>query len=385
MKILFLTSWYPSSRNPNFGIFIREHAHAVRSTGHDVVVMALLVHRSKKLWKKSLSDFKDETGTRNIVIEIESRFRDLIYHAFPLHYFVIKKTYDRLLRKHFNPDFIHSNVVFPAGIVGYFLSKKLRKKHIITEHWTKIEDFSKQLAFSCWGAKAYRNAARILPVSGFLQQTISTSFDIPADDKKFSIIGNVVPPEFFTYKAKQPQEGKLRLCAIATWSRMKKGAAKQPELLIEAISEFQKRKRAVSVELTMIGGGDKINELESLAAQKEVKAIFKGFLPKKDIAQQLQESDFFVHATLIETFGVVVAEALLTGTPVICSKVGALPELIHDNNGILCENTVESWVNAFERALMTQFNHRRIAEELQNRFDKSSIGEKIAAVYQSCK
>lgn len=272
MKILFLTSWYPSSRNPNFGIFIREHAHAIRSTGHDVVVMALLVHRSKKIWKKNLSDFTDETGTRNIVIEIESRFRDLIYHAFPLHYFFIKKTYDRLLKEYFNPDFIHSNVVFPAGIVGYFLSKRLRKKHIITEHWSKIEEFSKRLVFSYWGAKAYRNAARILPVSHFLQQTISTSFDIPVDDKKFSIVGNVVPPEFFTYKAKQPQEGKLRLCAVATWSKMRKISDKQPELLIEAISEFQRRKQAISVELIMIGGGDKINDLKSLAAQKEVKA-----------------------------------------------------------------------------------------------------------------
>jgi hypothetical protein len=51
----------------------------------------------------------------------------------------------------------------------------------------------------------------------------------------------------------------------------------------------------------MIGGGDKIDELKILCEKTNLQTIFTGFLDKYTIAKYLQESDYFIHATTMET------------------------------------------------------------------------------------
>ena len=52
--------------------------------------------------------------------------------------------------------------------------------------------------------------------------------------------------------------------------------------------------------------------------------------------------------TVNEAFGLVLAEALASGTPVICSSCGACPELITDETGFVCRTDSE-YVEAFRR------------------------------------
>ena len=132
----------------------------------------------------------------------------------------------------------------------------------------------------------------------------------------------------------------------------------------------------------MVGGGDKVDELKELCRTKAVKAEFTGYLDKSEIVKKLQDSDFFVHATTIETFGVVVAEALLTGTPVICSNVSALTELISESNGELCENTVEDWVRGLKKTINTNYDKKQIALDIKQKYEKVTIGKSINSVYQ---
>jgi len=73
-----------------------------------------------------------------------------------------------------------------------------------------------------------------------------------------------------------------------------------------------------------------------------------------------------------EAFGLVVAEALMSGTPVIGSRNGACPELITPDVGFVC-STVEEFVQAIQRAdeispaacrakAMRDFHYRKMAE-----------------------
>jgi glycosyltransferase involved in cell wall biosynthesis len=212
-----------------------------------------------------------------------------------------------------------------------------------------------------------------------LQHEIENSFSI-SDQNKFKVIGNVIDSNTFTFKEKKSNPNELRFCAIATWAHLKH-PAKQPELLIEALSVLQKEIDKTIV-LTMVGGGDKVEGLKKLCFEKGVKAEFTGYLEKPEIVKKLQNSDFFVHATTIETFGVVVAEALLTGTPVVCSNVSALRELISDSNGELCDNTVEDWVRGLKRAMQATYDKQQISLNIKQRYDKENIGVAIEAVYQ---
>lgn len=377
MKILFIASWYPTRKNPNFGIFIKEHARAIKSMGNDIVVLAIVIHQSNKIFSIRSSDRIDENQIRTVKIEISTLFRDIIYHAVPFQYWLVKRIYYKKIHSDFNPDILHSNVIFPAGIIGDWLSVHLKIPHIITEHWTRVGNFARMPVLSFWGRKAYQRASKILPVSTYLKHEIMKAFDI--DESKFTVIGNVIDSNTFLYKEKHENPSKLKFCSIATWARLK-NPAKQPELLINAISKLQTELNK-KIELTMIGGGDKIDDLKTLCYNQNVNAIFTGYLPKNEIVKKLQDSDFFVHPTLVETFGVVVAEALLTGTPVVCSDITALKELISNSNGILCENTVDDWVLGLKRAINTLFNHKQISEDVKNKYDTSNIGKFISEVY----
>jgi len=378
MNILFLSSWYPTKTNPNFGVFVKEHAHAIKTTGNEIIVLAFVIHKSKKIFSISLSDNFDKAGVRTVLIELNTCFRDILYHAVPLQYYLVKSVFKKKIQPHFNPDIIHSNVIFPAGIIGHWLSKSLNKPHVITEHWTRIRHFMQTPLISYWGKKAYEGAARILPVSFYLQQEI-TPYLPNNHTNKFRIIGNVIDSNIFLYKEKRQITNELKLCSIATWSHLK-DPAKQPELLIHALSELQKEIDQ-TILLTMIGGGDKVPELKKLCVDKSVKADFTGYLEKPEIAIKLQDSDFFVHPTKVETFGVVVAEALLTGTPVVCSNVSALKELVNDKNGILCNNTVHDWLEGIRSAINKDFERKQIALDIKQKYDKTNIGIAICEVY----
>lgn len=378
MNILFFSSWYPTKSNPGFGIFVKEHAKAIHSSGVEIVVMAMLVERSTSMFRVEVQDLRDEFNIRTIQITISSRYRDLIYHLIPLQRQIAFKYYKKLIAKTFSPDIVHSNVVFPAGMIGDFIAKKTGKPHIITEHWSKIDGILQKPYLSGLTRKAFKHAAKVLPVSEFLKENIIQL--IPSlNPNKFYVVPNVINTEPFTYKHKAQRTDEIKFCAVATWAT-KKIPDKIPELFIEALAQIQ-QKTDKKLTLTMIGGGNRWVELKSLCEKQSFTTVLTGYQPKEKIAEILQESDFFVHASTIETFGVVIVEAMMTGTPVICSNVGALPELVDESNGILCENTVEKWVEGIEKAIALSFRNEKIAGDIKDKFSTSNVGKRIKTVY----
>jgi len=378
MKILFISSWYPTPANPNFGVFIKEHAHAIMDAGNEIVVLALVIHQSQDNYSTKVTDVLDEVGVRTVILEINTRFRDLIYHLVPFQSHLLKSLFKKKISPDFFPDIIHSNVIFPAGMIGDSLALTLKKPHIITEHWSRINGLLDKPILSGMAIRAYERAKRILPVSEFLKDRMESLLP-SVDVLKYRIIGNVIDSQLFYYKAKEPLESCIRFCAVATWMN-KKIPDKMPEMFIEALALLQKELKQTIV-LTLIGGGDKVEELRQMCVDSHLKAELPGYKTKNEIARYLQSTDFFVHASTIETFGVVTAEALFCGTPVICSNVGALPELINDSNGILCENNVESWLSGIKKALSTTYKHYLIAEDIKTKFNLSNIGQEINSVY----
>jgi glycosyltransferase involved in cell wall biosynthesis len=61
----------------------------------------------------------------------------------------------------------------------------------------------------------------------------------------------------------------------------------------------------------------------------------KGELDQRTLEEHYQRSDLFVLATLRETYGMAVAEALARGLPVVSTLTGAIPELVGRDAGML--------------------------------------------------
>lgn len=382
MKVLFVSSWYPTPQNPNLGIFIKEHAKAIKTAEHDIRVLALVVVRDEPYFKVNHREYIDESGIRTFEILIKSRIRDVLYHLVPLQNIIAYRYYRKYISNYFTPDIIHSNVVFPAGIIGDYIAMKLNKPHVITEHWSKLSGLLEKPFLSRLAIGAYKRSKAILPVSKFLEGNIVSL--IPSlREHRFHVVPNVISPEVFSYREKIPLVGTIRFCAVATWAT-KKVPDKQPELFIEALAKLQNRIDK-KIELTMVGSGNRVPELKALCQSLSLNVDFVGYKTKPQIAEILYKSDFFLHASKVETFGVVVVEALMTGTPVICSAVGGLPELIDDSNGVLCENTVDDWINAIRQALSAEFDCKNISDEVKRRYSHAEIGNIISQSYLKIK
>jgi glycosyltransferase involved in cell wall biosynthesis len=73
---------------------------------------------------------------------------------------------------------------------------------------------------------------------------------------------------------------------------------------------------------------------------------FAGYLDGEDLSAAYSVSDIFVFPSAIETFGLVVAEAMAAELPVVSTRVGGVPEIItHGENGFIVEpNDVDGMI-----------------------------------------
>ena len=112
MNILFLSSWYPTKSNPNLGIFVKEHAHAIKTSENKIVVLAIVIKKSSEIYSKTLTDTNDESGMRIVLIEINTRFSNLFHYLIPFQYFCINSVFHKRILPNFVPDIIKFRFFF---------------------------------------------------------------------------------------------------------------------------------------------------------------------------------------------------------------------------------------------------------------------------------
>lgn len=368
MNILFVSYWYPTPQHPLKGIFIKKHAHAVASAGCQVCVLSLCIENSSALYKKETLRSKDEAGIETIQILIQSRFYKFL-HVLPFHqYRLIRKEFTQL-KSTFDPNLIHSNVLYPAGILGHMLSKEFSKPHVITEHWSKIQKFMSKSLYASLGKKAYRDASAITVVSDFLKGTVC----LYASEDKIHRVPNVINNDVFCYTPKAITGDALVFTCVAHWH-----SPKRPDLIFHALQKLT-RIQQKKIRLNVIGTGPLLTELKKGNWSFDINYL--GQRSPSELASTLQQSDYFLHASDVETFSVVIAEALCTGTPVLASNKGAIPELLNTSNGILCDNTLESWEHGIEQLINIKYDYEHIAQDA-NRFSGKMIGRSFRELYE---
>jgi glycosyltransferase involved in cell wall biosynthesis len=88
-----------------------------------------------------------------------------------------------------------------------------------------------------------------------------------------------------------------------------------------------------------------------------------GELDDVELSECYDRADIFVLATLQETYGMAVAEALAHGLPVISTTTGAIPDLVGDDAGVLVPpGDVEALAAALAHVLSDTGVHAQLAE-----------------------
>ncbi len=374
MGVLFFTFWYPTKENPVLGIFIKNHAISIHQSGIPIQVLAVNVKPSKKIYHIFSEHIMDENGIETHYIHIHSRFHKWIF-SMP---FILSKIIKLYISRHIeikDVHTLHSNVLFPCGVVANSIVKKYNWIHVHTEHWSKMDHFIKSHPFGYLGKKTLREVKKISAVSAFLKHKIIPFVNNPG---KISIIPNVINTSIFNFcdlPHKHETNDSIVFTAIATWNK-----PKCPIYFIQALNEIQ-LKSDFTIKLNIVGEGVLLDEIKALDINFEINYI--GKKNSFEIREIFQSTHYFLHASTIETFSVVIAESLCCGIPVVASNVGAIPELINTSNGVLSENSVDSWVDAINKVLNTNFDRNLIASESAEKFNTQKVGDLFVEFYKN--
>lgn len=382
-NILFVTCWYPYPLKPWKSYFVKEHALAISKQGYNVKVLHINLIEGNSVFKSGI--FERQTELDETELRITSRFYKKLYGLLPFYFLYIpgiKRVYRKLI-KEFKPDLLHANVVFQAGIITRQLKRKSNIPYIIAEHLHSIPDLLKNPLFRYLIKNTIREAKAITAVSDFHKSQLGKLKSGNFYPDKITVIPNVVRPHAKQdLKINYPAEpGKYNLLMIANLS-VKKHEAKRPDLVIHALTQI-KHKIDKEVRLVLIGGGERAKNLEKICEDNGIELIQTGFLRKEYVYEYYKQTDYFLHASKIETFSLVVAEALLFGIPCLVSANTALRERIEPFSGLLVENTVEAWADGILKLTQTQWDREKIKDHYKNLYTPESVGKAFDDLYKS--
>ena len=213
--------------------------------------------------------------------------------------------------------------------------------------------------------------------------------DSPQWTPKIRVVPLGVDPDRFQPVASDEIEKRKRgLCARKTVNLLALGRL-EPSKGFRVALEALARCRLKSWRLTIGGEGPERPHLENLVKTLEIKerVDFLGRIPDDQIARVFAEADLFLNPDLTQpAFGLVALEAMTQGTPVLASRVGAMPEVLDAEGGWLVRaGDVEAWQKALEKILKRperlHAQGKRAQKSAQQRFSLKRMIDNTETVY----
>jgi len=124
------------------------------------------------------------------------------------------------------------------------------------------------------------------------------------------------------------------------------GKEKNLDLLLQAFQSIAVQHSPVR--LMIVGDGPERKNLEKRVHRAGLKdnIIFAGYLTKRDVFRCYQAADLFVFTSKTETQGLVLAEAMSVGLPVVAVNAMGVSDILEDGRGgILTEDSPTSFAN----------------------------------------
>jgi len=125
---------------------------------------------------------------------------------------------------------------------------------------------------------------------------------------------------------------------------------------------------------------------KALGIDKNVE--FLGYVQDNLLNPLFSSADVFVLPSAFgESFGIVILEAMASGTPVIGTKVGGIEEILSNGNGVLVPPSDPS---ALANAMISLINDadlqrkivRRALESVREKYDWRCVAKKVMSVYE---
>lgn len=367
MYILEVSYGCPSGKYPSNGNFQLDQARALAGCGHKVVFAALDM-RSFRRWRRWGLYCHSVDGIPVYEYSFPmGPFADALRRKLAASGF--ERLLDRVAREKGRPDIVH--VHFADTAVS--IVEACRKRgipYVVTEHASSIMDDEKAAGQAEMMRYVYENAAAVIAVSPALASQIEKFTGVKAE-----VVDDIVDTGVFRLERQEKTDG-FRFVS-AGHAEYRKGF----DVLVSAFARVSAKYPDCS--LLIMGGGTELENIKRQAAGLGANVEFSGRFKREEFSHELGRCDCFVLASRHETFGVVYAEAMCCGVPVIATRCGGTEGFVNERNGLMVEvDDVDGLVSAMEymHDHAADFDRKEIASAAESRFFPSAVAGSIAAV-----
>lgn len=321
MRVLVVTTSYPSAHAPYNGIFVREHARALARRGHEVTVLAPRVFRDDPTrvadGAVTLRRFRFWSGQKLLV----QYARVPVVRVATLLVSGTLATFAEARRM--RADVIHAQWAIPSGLLAVWAAAILRVPVVVTVHRADLVMGLEgpRLARTLMG-HALRRCADVIVVSEAQAEQVAKGFGVPADRVRVVPMG--ADTDLFAPRSRAKARADLGLADAPTVLFV--GGLTQVKGVRELIAAFPSlRERVTGVRLLLAGDGPLREELETEAAGEAVQ--FLGSVAHEALPALMHAADVLVLPSHSEGLPVVLMEAAAAGLPVVATEVGGSGEV----------------------------------------------------------
>lgn len=268
-------------------------------------------------------------------------------------------------------DVIHCHQPFSVGAQGLSIGRALKIPIVFTHH-CRYEDYVHYIPPVLprgpikWYVKkqATKFANRsdyVIAPSGSIKKMIESRGVI----KPIKVLPTGIEWERFQDgdREKVRNENKIEDNEILIMNSGRIDEEKNIRFLIRSL--FHLLEKDKKIKIMFVGEGSLRNEIEKQAQNRRIvsQVMITGLLPQQQMQHYYAAGDIFVQASLTETQGMSLLEALATGLPAVAVRAtGAVDQIEHNKTGLLVDNDEKVFSSAVQELLKNTVKSREIGE-----------------------
>jgi glycosyltransferase involved in cell wall biosynthesis len=381
--VLILPSWYPDHPADAGGSFFREQALALQRAGVQVGVLAPRMTSVRPLlrgvWPRGGHVTEADGPLQTVRLRQPAWFPRI--HAMNERLLVRSalRAFETYVKAQGRPDLLHAHSLLPAGQIARAIRAQYGVPYVVTEHSTRFPRGLLNRRQRGKAAEAALSAHSCLAVSEGLSRSmrISLGMDLP-----WPTLPNLVDPQFLSAPLR-PVVLPTQACSFRALGSLvpKKGF----DVLIRAFAKAFPDDPGVSLE---IGGegpeGSALDRLvTNLGLNERVRLV--GPLAREEVPGWMRSGDALVVSSRVETFGVVVIEALALGLPVVATRSGGPESIVVAADGLLVPpGDVSALAQAMAqmRSSRPDYPPQELRDRCARRFGETVVIGQLLEVYR---
>ncbi len=329
MRVLYLAQEFPNKTRPYACTFLLEQAKAISRLVDVAVLAPVRLYPSFVKYDKLREELHHIplTGRMGNLEIYHPRYR---YLPGPLRFVNIynfMRSVKRVVTRYVGKiDIIHAHFAHAAGFAGIKLSSVFNVPIVVTVHGSDINRFllngEGEWYFKERALKTLFFADKIVAVSNDLEKKVCCTGNFA---KKTERIYNGIDMRIF--KAGDKYSARKKLCLPKAKKILLSAGNIIPEKGVFDIVDALEILNRDDVATVFIGNDGTFGQFsEKIKNMRNI--YYHGPVSAETVALYMQACDLLVHPSYAEGFGLVVAESLACGCPVVASRVGGIPEII---------------------------------------------------------